>query len=232
MTARLALLATALFGASAAQAPTASKSPGTQTRTTVAAATKKYCQPQTRGAASAYEGAKPDNRFCFAYPASWQILGDAYVNGVILAPQQKLDRQLWDAVTVAAIVLPPEPNHLATSINDVIETAMAGLRESGRNPETLQRQQRTVDGKPAQMIKVRYHDQETARDWVEELVFIEGPEQEIYSVALKCAPEHLKSMEPSLAAILRSWKLKEATVPSDATEPAQPGKQSGPPQPK
>ena len=25
------------------------------------------------------------------------------------------------------------------------------------------------------MIKVRYHDKPTGRDWIEELVFIEGP---------------------------------------------------------
>ena len=70
------------------------------------------------------------------------------------------------------------------------------MREGGQAFETLQRQQRTVDHKPAQMLKVRYHEKATGRDWIEEMVFIEGPESEIYSVALKCAPENLARLEP------------------------------------
>lgn len=178
---------------------------------------KKYCEPE--------------GGFCFRYSASWQIVGEAYVNGVIVAPQQpQPDRTLWDEITVALVVLPPKSGKDATSIDQVIETAMIGLRESGRNPETLQRQERTVDGQPAQMIKVRYHDNATSRDWIEELVFIAGPDQEIYSVALKSVPEHLKPLEPVLAGILQSWKLGSTAPPAgaDTANPKRPAAQPAP----
>ena len=59
------------------------------------------------------------------------------------------------------------------------------MREGGQSFETLQRQQRTVDHKPAQMLKVRYHEKATDRDWIEQMVFIQGPDGEMYSVALE-----------------------------------------------
>ena len=55
-----------------------------------------------------------------------------------------------------------------------------------------------MDHKPAQMLKVRYHEKATDRDWVEEMVFIQGPDGEIYSVALKCSPENLARLEPRI----------------------------------
>ena len=145
---------------------------------------------------------------------------EAYVNGVIVAPERRRPATLWDEIAVALVVLPPESGQHATRIDQVIETAMIGLRESGRNPETLQRQERTVDGQPAQMIKVRYHDSATSRDWIEELVFIAGPDQEIYSVALKSVPEHLKPLEPVLAGILQSWKLGSTAAPAAGADTA------------
>lgn len=180
------------------------------------AITRKYCLKETG--------------VCFNYPAGWQVLGEAYINGVILAPPQKLERALWDEITVALIVLPPGPDEPATSIDQVIETATASLRESGRNPETLERQRRTVGGLPAQMIRVRYHDQDTDRDWVEQLVFIEGPEQEIHSVALKSAPDHAKQMEPAMAGILQSWKLTQAEPPAPEGAAGTPGSGGSAPQ--
>ena len=67
------------------------------------------------------------------------------------------------------------------------------MREAGQNFQTLQRQQRTVDAKPAEMLKAQYREKATGRDWIEELVFIEGPDNEIYSVALKCAAAIMRS---------------------------------------
>ena len=92
------------------------------------------------------------------------------------------------------------------------------MREDGQNFETLQRQQLTVDHKPAQMLKVGYRDKSDGHDWVEELVFIEGPENEIYSVALKCAPQNLTRLEPALKSILASWTLPQPTPPPPAEE--------------
>ena len=71
---------------------------------------------------------------------------------------------------------------------------------------------------PAQMIRIRYHDEPSGRDWIEQLVFIEGPEQEIYSVALKAQPATISRLEPAFDAIVRSWKL-ESGVNSAGSQP-------------
>ena len=139
---------------------------------------KRYCQP--------------DGGFCFKYPSSWTILGEVFDgNGVVVAPPQKLDKPLWDEITVALVLPPSEGDEEPVSLDGLIEQASKSMREGGQNFETLQRQQRTVDHKPAQMLKVRYHEKATDRDWIEQMVFIQGPHGEMYSVALKCSPENL-----------------------------------------
>jgi hypothetical protein len=166
---------------------------------------KRYCQP--------------DGGFCFKYPSSWTMLGEVYDgNGVVVAPPQKLDKALWDEITVALIVPPSEGDEEPVSLDVIIEQASKSMREGGQAFETLQRQQRTVDHKPAQMLKVRYREKATDRDWVEEMVFIQGPDREIYSVALKCSPENLARLEPVFASVLASWVLPEPEPPAGATE--------------
>ena len=184
---------------------------------------KRYCQP--------------DGGFCFKYPGSWTMLGEVYDgDGVVVAPPQKLDKALWDEITVALITPLSEGDEEAVSLDVMIEQASKSMREGGQAFETLQRQQRTVDHKPAQMLKVRYHEKASDRDWVEELVFIQGPDGEIYSVALKCSPENLARLEPVFAGVLDSWVLpepeprageeedmpKQPTPPSKAAPPSQP----------
>jgi hypothetical protein len=156
-------------------------------------AQKRYCQQ--------YGG------FCFSYPANWLMLGD-YAAGVIVAPQQTLDRLFWDEVTVTNVIPPPAENQPPLNIDQVIQTAMMNMRADDHAPTTLQRQERTVAGLPAQMIRIRYHDEPSGRDWIEQLVFIEGPDQQIYSVALKGQPGTISRLEPAFDSILRSWKLE------------------------
>ena len=131
---------------------------------------------------------------------------------MVVAPQQTIDRNLWDEVTVAAVVPPPGEDGPAVTIDQVIETAMSNMKASGHSPATLQRQERTVEGLPAQMIRVRYHDEQSGRDWIEQLVFIEGPEQEIYSVALKAQPTTITRLEPAFDSIVRSWRLESSAT--------------------
>ncbi len=154
------------------------------------------------------------------------MLGESVGDGVAVAPQQTLDHTLWDEVTVAAVVPPPSDDQPAMTIDKVIETAMANMQASGRNPATLQRQERTVAGLPAQMIRIRYHDEPSGRDWIEQLVFIAGPEQEIYSVALKAQPGSIARLQPAFDAIVRSWKLapsdNAASSPPPAHSPGRP----------
>ena len=184
---------------------------------------KRYCQP--------------DGGFCFRYPGSWTMLGEVYDgDGVVVAPPQKLDKALWDEITVALITPLSEGDEEAVSLDVMIEQASKSMREGGQAFETLQRQQRTVDHKPAQMLKVRYHEKATDRDWVEEIVFIQGPEGEIYSVALKCSPENLARLEPLFTGVLESWMLPEPEPPAGEEEdkpkqPTPPSKAAPPSQP-
>ena len=144
---------------------------------------KQYCQP--------------DGGFCFRYPASWEMLGDTFAAMAwCLRRRKSRIATLWDEITVAMVVPPPEGDEEAVSLDGVIQQASNGLRQSGQSFETLQRQQRTVDHKPAQMLKAQYREKSTERDWIEELVFIQGPDNEIYSVALKCTPENLARRSP------------------------------------
>ncbi len=158
------------------------------------ATSKHYCQP--------------DNGFCFRYPASWMMLGDVFNgNGVVIAPEQKQDRALWDEITLAMIAPSPRGDEEGPGLNGIVEQAMTDMREAGQNFVTLQRQERTVDHNPAQMLKARYSDKSTGHDWIEEVIFIQGHQNEIYSVALKCAPQNLSHLEPALAEVLRTWNL-------------------------
>lgn len=187
---------------------------------------------QSSPAGSSKRFCQTDGGFCFTYPANWLVLGEAFGDGVIVAPQQKTERALWDEVTVATVVAAPAENQTGPSIDDIIGTAIANMQADGRSPQTQQRQQRTVDGLAAQMIRLQYHDDE-GRDWIEELVFIAGPAQEIYSVALKAQPATIARIEPAFASVLRSWKLQSpsgAAAAAPATSPANaPASASTPP---
>ncbi|MGA9564673.1 MAG: hypothetical protein WBS19_04035 [Candidatus Korobacteraceae bacterium] len=164
---------------------------------------KKYCQAQ--------------GGFCFRYPSTGEMLGEILGgNGIVVAPAQSQAREDWDEVTVALVMPAPQGDEAAVSIDQAIARAVSQVRESGQGLETMQRQQRRVDEKPAELLKVRYTDKNSGQKWVEELVFIEGPDSEIYSVGLKCAPSSLARMEPQFSKIVESWTLPEAKpVPPD-----------------
>jgi hypothetical protein len=173
-----------------------------------AAPWKRYCQAE--------------GGFCFKYPSSWKMLGDVYAgNGVVVAPVQKDEQALWNEITVA-MVAPPKDADQALGLDGVIEQAAAGMREAGQNFQTLQRQARTVDAKPAQLLKAQYREKSSNRDWIEELIFIEGPDNEIYSVALKSRPESMVRLEPVFTEIVRTWTLPEAEPPARVDEPPAP----------
>jgi hypothetical protein len=181
-------------------------------------ARKRYCQP--------------GGSFCFKYPGSWTVLGEVFDgNGVVVAPVQKLDKALWDGITVALVAPEPEGDEEAPSVDVIIEQTSQSMREGGQGFETLQRQHRTVDHQPAQMLKVRYHEKATDRDWVEEVVIIQGPDGEMYFVALKCSPENLARLEPVFASVLDSWVLPDAEPPAGAEEESAPKQAPPPPKP-
>ncbi len=196
------------------------------------------------GVASAQTAAKPTQKplpvkgychgeggFCFEYPASWSVLGEVFDgNGVVVAPAQKQERENWDEVTAALVVPPPPSAADAVTIDQLIEQAATRVREEGQSFETLERQRRRVDGKPAQLVKLHYVEKASGREWIEELVFVEGPDAEIYSVALKCAPSSLAQMQPVFYRILASWTLPEIEAPADASTAPTPPAGAEPPQ--
>jgi hypothetical protein len=141
------------------------------------------------------------------------MLGDIFGgNGVVVAPPQKQAQELWDEVTVARVILPPQAGEEPVTIGEAIGRAVSGVRKSGQSFETQERRQLTVDGKPAESVKLHYTEQGSGREWIEELVFIEGPDSAIYSVALKSAPASLARMEPLFQRMVQSWKLPEAPL--------------------
>ena len=158
--------------------------------------------------------------FCFMFPLSWSVLGPVFDgNGVMIAPPQpKQERSSWDTVTAALVIPPPKSSADAVTIDQVIEQAVARVREGGQGFETLERQRRRVDGKPAQLVKLHYVDKTSGREWIEALVFIEGPDAEIYSMALKSAPASMARMEPLFSRILNSWTLPEVEPPVSGTD--------------
>ena len=85
------LLAAALAGgACAADQTSLPRTPSAKATTW-----KRYCQPA--------------GGFCFKYPSSWLMVGEIFAgHGVVVAPQQTQDRELWNAITVAMVVPPPE----------------------------------------------------------------------------------------------------------------------------
>lgn len=190
----------------------------------LAAAQTSSSRPPTGKSAAWKRYCPPDGGFCFKYPASWLMLGEVFNgNGVMVAPAQKRDRALWDAITVARMAPPPTGDEEPLGLNGVIEQASSGLRQSGQDFQTLQRQERTVDHKPAQMLKVSYYEKANAHDWIEEMIFIEGPDNEIYSVVLKCSPQNLARLEPVLNLVLAGWTLPTAEPDSrEAESPTKP----------
>ncbi len=165
---------------------------------------KRYCQP--------------NGGFCFKYPPTWKMLGEIYDgNGVVIAPAQQKDEQpLWDEVTVAMVAPPSEDE--GPGLNGIIEEAAKGIRAAGQDFQTLRRQVSTVNAKPSELLKAQYREKSTGRDWIEELVFIQGPDNEIYSVALKTSPQNAARLEPVFTEIVRTWMLPEPEPPANLDE--------------
>jgi len=158
------------------------------------------------------------DKFCFHYPSSWIVLGEVFNgDGVVVAPQQKDDRAVWDAITVALVAVPSNSDTVP-SLNGIIGQAAKSMREVGQDFQTLQRRELTVAHNPAQILKARYRENSTGRDWIEEVIFVQGVGDAVYSGALKCAPEHLARLEPVLQQIVASWTVPEVLPPGPAPE--------------
>lgn len=183
---------------------------------------KHYCHPRAG--------------FCFRYPSTWSPLGDIFNgNGIVVAPQQAGDRAQWDTITVALVAAPGDSGQ-APGLNNIVDQTTKAMHDSGQSFQTLQRRELTVDHNPAQMLKAQYRAKASGRDWIEELVFIQDADDDLYSVALKCAPDHLVRLEPALKEVLGSWSIQETQSPPEppagAAPASPPPTPSSPPQEK
>ena len=126
---------------------------------------KKYCQAQ--------------GGFCFRYPSAWDMLGEIFDgNGVVVAPPQKQEREDWDEVTVALVVPAPQGDEDAGQDRSGDRASgFAGARERPGPSRLCSASSARVDDKPAELVKLRYIDKTSGREWIEELVFIEGPDR-------------------------------------------------------
>ena len=124
----------------------------------------------------------------------------------------------------------------ALGLDGVIEQAAAGMRDAGQNFQTLQRQaahrgrQAGADAESCSIAK-----RPADRDWIEELVFIEGPGQRDLFGGAEVRAQIMRRLEPVFAEhrAIR-WTLPEPEPPADAmtSRPAQTASVSRQPHPR
>jgi hypothetical protein len=171
----------------------AAKSPGTKTSAT--AGWKKYCAPE--------------GDYCVKYPAGWEMLGDTADSGgiVVAPPQSAKPSEKWSSIAAAATDLPPQPaGKERPSFDELIGVVLDSMRP-GVQAQTLERKQMSVEGMPAQVLKLKYDD-ENGQTWIEEIALMDGDEA-IYSIALRCTPDELAKLEPVFKEMVGSWRLVE-----------------------
>ena len=154
----------------------------------------------------------PDAGFCFDYPKDWEMMGEVFEgDGVVVAPQQDGERTYWNQVTVAALPSAednPEASDVPADLDETLQHMLDTMKQGTKTFETQQRRSEMVDELPAQFMKVRYLEEGTkGREWVEELTFVQGPDNVIYSIALKSSPETVAQLEPAYRAIVKSFEV-------------------------
>jgi hypothetical protein len=154
----------------------------------------------------------PDAGFCFDYPKDWEMMGEVFEgDGVVVAPTQQIQRQYWNQITVAALPSADEDREesdVPADLDETLRRLLDTMKEGTKTFETQQRRTEMVDELPAQFMKVHYIEQgEKGREWIEEITFIQSPDNVIYSVALKSAPSAVTQLEPAYKAIVNSFQV-------------------------
>ena len=164
-----------------------------------------------KGAASRIECAA-GVPLCVTVPANWQRLGDIFddLGFVVSEPHAGLDSAQWPQLTVAAIdVPPPKPGSSPRTLDELIEIVLTpdGTFTSS---ETLQRTHLLLNGADAEIIRVRLHGDADKPEMIEEVALIEGEEEMVYTIALRCAPAEIDRLDPVFQRAARSWHIKTA----------------------
>ena len=128
---------------------------------------------------------------------------------MVAPPQSAKPSEKWSSVTAAATDLPPQAaGKERPSFDELIGVVLESMRP-GVHPQTLERKQMTIEGMPAQVLKLKYDD-ENGQTWIEEIALMDGDEV-IYSVALRCTPDELTKLEPVYKEMLGTWRLLEGS---------------------
>jgi len=155
---------------------------------------------------------------CVTVPASWQRLGDIFddLGFVVAEPHEGVDSALWPQLSVAAIDVPPQkPGSAPRSLDELVEIVLTpdGTFTSS---ETLQRTRLLINGADAEILRVRLHDDANKPEMIEEVALIEGDEEMVYSIALRCAPGDFDRLDPVFQRAAHSWRIKASAPPAPA----------------
>ena len=196
---------------------------------------------------------------CVTVPGAWQRLGDVFddLGFVVAEPHAGIDSANWPQLTVAAIDVAPRKGSSAHSSAPPLDATSPDAPSldalvdivltpdgSFTSAETLQRSRLILNGRNAEIVRVRLHDTKLndtkqsdtkQSDAVEEVALIEGDDGLVYSIAMRSAPEDSARLESIFRKVIRSWRMKQVAVPLAKQAAPQTAPQSAtqpPPQPK
>jgi hypothetical protein len=155
---------------------------------------------------------------CVAVPAAWQRLGDLYdgLGFVVAEPTKDAAQDTWPQISVAAIDAPPVKAGAPPRSLDSMVELMLTPDGSFRSAETEQRSHLLLNGADAEIIRVRLHGAEGQPDKIEELALIDGDEEMVFAIVLRCPPGDFARLDPIFQKLARSWQLK-SDEPAPAT---------------
>lgn len=84
--------------------------------------------------------------------------------------------------------------------------------------ETLQRTRLLLNGENAEIVRVQLNDDANKTSAIEKVALIEGDDDLVYSIALRCAPEEYSRLESVFDKAAHSWRIKP---PSPQSQPKQ-----------
>lgn len=162
---------------------------------------------------------------CVTVPPSWQRLGDVFgdLGFVVAEPHTGVNSASWPQFTVAAIDVPPRKDAtgaaVAPSLDAVVDIVLTP-DGSFTSAETLQRTNLMLNGREAEIVRVRLHDEKS--DAIEAIALIEGEDGLVYSIALRSAPQDAARLEPVFQKVIHSWRFKPTVAqPVPQSKPEQ-----------
>jgi hypothetical protein len=169
--------------------------------------------------------------FCVSIPSTWKRVGDIFDNlGFVAAePHSGADPASWPQLTVVAFEPPPESTSAAgpspaaesnTALLDVLVDRMLMPTGALASAQTLSRSRTMLNGAPAEIVRVQFPGKTGGAEAVEEVALIEGVDNLVYSVALRCAPHDCERLEPVFQQAVQGWRIRQAAAAPPPKRPA------------